>query len=252
LPSAQDLNSALADLRPEDRALVELSVVREMGDEEIASLVGLNVIAVSERRERAMAAVTEKLGEPPEPGRFGQADGDDPRLGRGKLRVWGLVLLALLLLVGITAGVVALSGGDDDSSGNEGNGGNHASQPPPARPKSPGPASAPVVPFRRLNDTHGRGTAQVVTRGGRARLRLRVQDLLRPHGGGYGVWIYSSGTRARQLLATRSTVIEADLPIPRDWKSYRFVDVSREVTSNPAYSGLTLLRTPTGTLAGRP
>jgi hypothetical protein len=54
---------ALQELNAEDRALLELSVVREVSDDDIAGLLGVDVGRIEERREYALGRLAELLGE---------------------------------------------------------------------------------------------------------------------------------------------------------------------------------------------
>ena len=56
------IEAALAGLGPESRALVELSVIREVADDDIASLLGTEEAAVRSRREDALAQLAAALG----------------------------------------------------------------------------------------------------------------------------------------------------------------------------------------------
>ena len=56
------IEAALAGLGPESRALVELSVIREVADDDIASLLGTDEAAVRSRREDALAQLAAALG----------------------------------------------------------------------------------------------------------------------------------------------------------------------------------------------
>ena len=56
------IEAALAALGPESRALVELSVIREVADDDIADLLGTDEGAVRGRREDALAQLAAALG----------------------------------------------------------------------------------------------------------------------------------------------------------------------------------------------
>ena len=106
------------------------------------------------------------------------------------------------------------------------------------------PRSGPAVSFQRLNGTHGRGSVRLIRGRFGAHLRLRVVDFLRPHGGGYTVWLYNSPADAHRLAFTTFADFHGTLRLPRDYAKYRFLDISREVTDGPAHSDLSLLRAP--------
>ncbi len=56
------IEAALAGLGPESRALVELSVIREVADDDIASLLGTDESSVRSRREDSLAQLATALG----------------------------------------------------------------------------------------------------------------------------------------------------------------------------------------------
>jgi hypothetical protein len=60
------LIEAAAALEPADRALLNLWIHRGLDDERLAGLTGMSVVAVQARRERILAGLSERLGEPPE------------------------------------------------------------------------------------------------------------------------------------------------------------------------------------------
>jgi hypothetical protein len=65
LPTRRLIEAAAA-LEPADRALLNLWVHRGLDDERLAALTGMSVVAVQARRERILAGLGERLGEPPE------------------------------------------------------------------------------------------------------------------------------------------------------------------------------------------
>jgi hypothetical protein len=60
------LIEAAAALEAADRALLNLWIHRGLDDERLAGLTGMSVVAVQARRERILAELSERLGEPPE------------------------------------------------------------------------------------------------------------------------------------------------------------------------------------------
>jgi hypothetical protein len=97
--------------------------------------------------------------------------------------------------------------------------------------------------MERLNGTYGRGTAQLLQDAEGAQLRLDVSSFLRPVGGGYAVWLYSSAEDARRLYTTTDTSIERDFQLPADFDEYRYVEVARAIPElDSDHSGLSLLR----------
>jgi hypothetical protein len=65
LPTRRLIEAAAA-LEPADRALLNLWVHRGLDDERVAGLTGMSVVAVQARRERILAGLSERLGEPSE------------------------------------------------------------------------------------------------------------------------------------------------------------------------------------------
>jgi len=114
------------------------------------------------------------------------------------------------------------------------------------------PAGAPLV-LGRLGDAgpSAQGEARVV--GGDAdRLRVSVSGL-RPSDGGsfYELWLLDGPDRLVSLGSFRvpaSGSVEVDVPLPVPVEDFRFIDVSREPEDgDPAHSGASVLRGPTGT-----
>ena len=249
MPDSSQIAPAVARLDPESRALIELSARRGLSDREIGEVLGVDAQEVHRRRDRATddlagalklkgseerRALREQLAQMDasaweQPGR----DRDGRRRRQRRMAAAGAAVL-----VGIAAvvAVVLIAGGGKEGGTESGTGGGGG----PSRAAAP--AKGPVVRMARLRGTRGRGTAQLVRRGGRVRLRLRITRLLPPQGGGYAVWLFNAPSGARRLAFTRSTSIVRELALPGGYRRYRFVDVSREVPGDPAHSGLSLLR----------
>ncbi len=197
----------------------------------------------------------------------GAADGgdeaeqsDDRRDGGGGVGRWLAGLGALLAIAVIVAIVVIANGSDDGDSGSENASTSAATTTQPAtetqteteeEPPPPEDVRGPVVVFERLNGTNGKGTVQLLSEGGRDRVNLKVRDFLEPQGGGYAVWVYNSPQDARLLTSTEQTAFDVTLPLPANYKRYRFVEVSREADENPGHMGLSLLRAPFAELQPR-
>jgi hypothetical protein len=239
--------TAVADLEPRSRALLELAARRGMSDADMAALLRVRKAEVERLREQAtqQLAVVLKLeagefeGLREELARLDEADWErravlragEPdsagRQGRSRIVAAGAVLLAL---AGI-AGVLATRR-------------NHDKHVATASAAAITPRSGPAVPFQPLNGTNGRGSVRLIRGPSRAQVRLRVVGLLRPQGGGYTVWLYNSPADARRLAFTTFNDFHGGLRLPRDYARYRFVDISREVTDDSAHSDLSLLRAP--------
>jgi hypothetical protein len=245
--ASDQIVTAVADLEPRSRALLELAARRGMSDAEMAELLRVRKAEVERLREQAtqQLAVVLKLegGEfedlREELARLDEADwerravlragqpGSAGRQGRSRIVAAGAVLLALAGLAGVLA--------TRD---------NHDKHVATASAAAITPQRGPAVPFQPLNGTHGRGSVRLIRGPSRAQVRLRVVGLLRPQGGGYAVWLYNSPADAHRLAFTTFNDFHGGLRLPRDYARYRFVDISREVPGDPAHSGLSLLRAP--------
>ena len=60
-----DLRAALDELEPGDRALLELSLQRGIGDDELARVLGTDTSEIGKRRRTALAQLAQKLGRDP-------------------------------------------------------------------------------------------------------------------------------------------------------------------------------------------
>ena len=240
---------ALQELEAEDRALLELSVVRGVSDGDIAELLGVDVARVLIKREEALGRVSALIGDDPEnvvstmrglpTARW--RDGDEPRQppplpepepdppskpddnGGFKLALLGGLAVTLVVVV-----ILALNGDDDEP----------ASEPTPTEEAA---ASGPAA-LEPVGESPARGTARI--EGGR--LELSVRGLPRA---GYVVWLYDSVTDARALAGARSGNFRVTPRLPADYRRYRFIDVSREpADGNRNHSGQSVLRLPTAGL----
>lgn len=261
---------AVAGLDPQQRAMLELSARRGLGDEEIAGVLQVEPTEVGRRREEALGVLAARLGlseeQRPDLGRELEALGEEHWRGapaaterppRRAVRVLTVgVLVTAAVVVGLVLALSGSDGGDERASRPERDeppAPETASEPAPETapqaPPRPAPRAGEVVAMRRLNGTNGRGTAQLVRSGGTLRLRLEVTGFLRPNGGGYAVWLYSPGGAARRLFATTDTAYERQFPLPKDLARFDFVEVARAVPAlNSDHSGLSLLRVPLSSL----
>jgi len=221
----------MARLDPETRALLELSSRRHMSDADLADLLRLEQEEVTERRRRAEQRLDLELGVVPEP------PAAAPKHGRSRWVVAGVVGLIVAAVVAVVLG----TGNDDKSDQSKAAPRGAKETPSGGAPAAPTAKAGPVRTMQVLNDTHGRGTAQLA--GGR--LRLRLGGFLTPNGGGYAVWLFNSRDDARLLYSTADTTIASDLKLPRGYERYRYVDVARAVPElRSPHSGLSLLRVP--------
>jgi len=243
---------ALQELEAEDRALLELSVVRGVSEADIAELLGVDVARVLIKREEALGRVSALIDDDPEnvvstmrglpTARW--RDGDEPRhppplpepepdpepesaapspqpddRGRFMLALLGGLAITLVVVV-----VLALSGDDDEPA-----------------PTEQAAASRPVA-LEPVGESPARATARIDD----GRLELSVRGL---PPAGYVVWMYDSVTDARALAGARSGNFRVTPRLPAGYRRYRFIDVSREpADGNRNHSGQSVLRVPTAGL----
>jgi Anti-sigma-K factor rskA len=236
---SEHMESALAGLSPDDRALLELSLLRGVSDEEIAGLLKVDTRRVQVRRDEALDSLIERLDG--DAGRLDELLGHhdtaaaarEPRARR--LATLGLVVLAAVVL----AIVLAVSRG----GGEEPRGGERQQQPtPPPKKAKPAPAPAPAAPAVALEPfgaaSGARGSAGIA--GGS--LELRASGLPK---GAYTVWLYDSVIDARAIGRFSGTSGDVDVKLPKGYERYESIDVSREpADGNPNHSGESLLRAP--------
>ena len=264
---ADRIEEALAALDPEERALVELSLIRDVADEDIAGILGTDVDEVRIRRADALVLLAVDLG---------ASSGDEvgalmhdmrtcPPCGGGMrakrtTRRWGTwsrrpspsrrapgrrrcspprsaarraALLAGLLVAAAVALVLALSGGGGDDSDQAG-----ATSSRPGRPR-PWRASARSwrrSPVGRVTATWRSGATGSSCRWPACRIRAAP-----------GTWSGSttpSPTRARSA-APEQVVLRAQGRAAGGAGQYRFLDVSLEpADGNRNHSGQSVLRVP--------
>jgi len=136
---------------------------------------------------------------------------------------------AVLVAVGIAIGTLVARGGDD------------------------APPEGPALALTRLGDAgpSARGQARVVG-GDQGSLQVEVTGLAPSDSGAfYELWLLDSADRLVSLGSFRvpaSGRAEIDVPLPVPVDAFRFIDVSREPDDgDPAHSGDSVLRGPTGT-----
>jgi hypothetical protein len=261
---------ALQELDAEDRALLELSVVREISDEDIAELLGVDAGRVEERREDALHRLAELIGDtgdggiewitdtmrglpatrwhreedPDHAGPIGLPEGlpepaAEPAEEPAQPRPWNSVrpaFLGALVIAALVALVVSLASNNDSED---------------TSPSSPAPAPAPAAkapggtPLRPVAGSSATGSLNIAGKGKDAKLELRVKGLPPPPKGGYVVWLYNSITDAHDLGGSLRGAFSLQAPLPSDYRRYRFVDISREpADGNRNHSGQSVLRAP--------
>jgi len=268
---ADRIEGALATLEPEARALVELSLIRDVADEDIADILGTDVGEVRIRRADALVLLAVDLGaasgeevgalmhdmrelpdvrwrdegeahhQPlpawePEPEAETEPATPAPspvQPGAKRRRRLGPAVLAGAVVAAIVALVLALSGGDDDDGGDAGQAAD------PGAPAAASDGRGKLTPV-----AGGTGSGDVKLTGDK--LELSVSGLPDPGDGGYVVWLYNSLAEARPLSRPqRSSDVELMTALPQAAGRYRFIDVSLEpADSNRNHSGQSVLRVP--------
>jgi len=246
-------------LEPESRALLELSVVRGLPDQELAGMLGLDVDRLRARREGVMRQLgadsdreretlavllrerasgvqpSPRAGAEPaaerEPGPGGPPDPLPPAEPGPRRRA---VLLALAggAAVAILVAVVLALGGDDPPG--------FSDNPDPPEPEAPRTGRLEAV-----GALDGAGTAGITGPEGRKILRITVQGLPRAARGGYVIWLYDSISNARALSGSRRGTFSMRTPLPPGFGRYSYLDISREAADgNRNHGGQSVLRIP--------
>jgi hypothetical protein len=255
------IEAALAGLGPESRALVELSVIREVADDDIASLLGTEEASVRSRREDAVAQLATVLGadSADEVGtlvrdmrelpavRWRHTDAEEPVPApepepapapeptplvvqpgaKRRRRLLPLLLVGGLLIAGVAL-ILALSGGDDEEA--------------PATADEPAAAAAESAELEPVAGSTAKGTAKVEN----GTLELSLSGLPDPGQDGYVVWLYDSIADARPLNRARSeSEFELRTKLPEGAEDYRFIDVSLQPAGDDRnHSGQSVVRVP--------
>jgi Anti-sigma-K factor rskA len=280
------MSAALRDLGPEDRALIELYVVRKLGDGEIAQLLRVEVTHVTDRRQRAFDRLAAAAGatwpadraellqalrgegvEPSEQPALAavpdQAHAPEPTAGLGDTFAPPSGLgdaqgpeqhpasrrrRPLLSLGLMAAGLAAAVALALALVGGDDE--DTSRTPPRAEDAPPSRPAAPEPTPARLRPVAGgagQGIARLDPAGGR--LRLRVGGLLDPGEDRYSIWLYDSVTDARRLASFRGRSFEGGLRLPDGYARYSFLDISREPDDgNAGHSGASVLRVALGRL----
>ncbi|MBA3304638.1 MAG: anti-sigma factor [Thermoleophilaceae bacterium] len=227
-------------LDAESRALLELSVVRGIPDEDLAGVLGIAADGIRERRERVMRELgaesevqREALQATLRAGARPEAGPATAKRRRNLIALTGGAAVAVLV-------AVALALGGEDAFG-----------PPP--PQS-GPAGADAPKTGRLEPLGGgdaTGSARIKGPEDRRLLRLSVRGLPPVTDGGYVIWLYDSVSDARPVTGSRNSAFGVREPLPPGFDAYRFLDVSREpADGNPNHSGDSVLRVPIEQIPG--
>jgi hypothetical protein len=272
---------ALARLDPASRALLDLSLRRDMRPEEIGDLLGTDSESVIVAREAALGQLASELGFDEHrdlddlrtrlidlPGEAWTPPVEDtrPRLAvvpdvpaaaaveparaerparperpEPKRRSRLPLLLALLAVLAVVLVVVLASSGGDDEQ-------TASSAPAPAPQLSSKPAKQPSKPEPAAGERATLdpvGSASGAT--GSATLldggkRLKLEVSGLPSGS-YEVWLYDSVIEAQSIGRATGRKIDLDVKLPPTASNYRYIDLSREPSDgNPNHSGESVMR----------
>ena len=267
-------------LDPTHRALLELSLHREVADPALAELLRTDVDAVGRQRAEALRRMADELEaapeevepalirhwrheeteETPEAEEAPEAyetpevhDAHEPEEAAGaaeteparrpRRALWaGLTGMAVLGLVLV---LILAGGGDDEENGGADAGGAPSE---PAEESPPPPREGPQqVELEPLFGGQAAGTASIVRRPGADRVLLRVSGLSEEN---HAVWLYDSIGEARPVASFAGPQATARFRLPEGYDRFGYLDVSREPPDgNPNHSGESVLRVPTRDLA---
>lgn len=153
--------------------------------------------------------------------------------------VAGAVVVLLLIIFVWPVGVLT-GGGDDKSSSSSGGDTQNAGQQTTV---------VGQVELKPVGAAKGQGVAVVATQAGK--LQMVVQARLTPTKAkqAYEVWLYNSQGDAKSLgaqVTDQQGNLQGAAPLPANYKSFKFIDVSLESTSdnNPKHSADSVLRAP--------
>ena len=265
--AAKRIASALAELDPARRALLDLSLRRGQSDSELAELAGAEPAEIARWRDEALEQIASDAGldgdeledqllAAPDGDWLGGRPGPSRRL-RPHLRPLGASLLAVAVIAaGILLAVRSGSSAPDDTPSPPLDAADAPieaeTQPQPGEPDSAGVETAPesgnahariaVAPLPRVR-TPGRVTVRVQRSTGARSIQARLRGLPNPSGR-YELWLYDSRRDSARLghLDSGSGGLRARLP--RRAARYRFLDLSREPKPADArHSGRSLFRT---------
>ena len=185
-------------------------------------------------------AGTQERGHEETPGRTGALSPEARAVVRRRRIIGGAVAAGV---VAIVLAIVLTSGGDEQTD--------RASSPPPPSQQQQGPQAQLVgqAELERVGRGDAQGVAVIAERGGEFQLLVQARGL-EPSGRGsaYEVWLYNS-RRGAQSLGGQVTDNDGSLqgagPLPADFRSYRFVDISREkIDRTTDHSDDSVLRIP--------
>ena len=280
------VGAGLDALGREDRALIELSEVRQVALAAIAELLGIEEDEVAARRQAAFARLAEAVGAEsaaqradllaelrggqspvvsahPASGGHRQSSGEqdqphgvvpadgEPR--RPSLAITGVVMLLLAAAVALP---LAFAGGDDDEPPPETAPTETAERTEKVRTETTArtdtaprteTASEPAPEVTLRAVAGGSGSGTALVIG--ETLRISLRDLPDPGRDRYTVWLYDSLSRSRQIATLPRGELAVDVPLPSDLDRFRFLDVSVEPDDgNRNHGGQSVMRAPLDSL----
>ena len=159
-------------------------------------------------------------------------------------QVVGGALAASALLIAIVLAIALIGGGEEeDKARSQVTGGQGAAQ-AEAQTRLVGQGR-----LARVGTGNAEGVAVIAERGGENQLLIQARGL-EPSGRrtAYEVWLYNSRRDAVSLggqVTDQSGGLQGAGPLPPEFRTYRFIDVSREkIDRNAAHSGESVLRVP--------
>jgi hypothetical protein len=185
-------------------------------------------------------AGTQERGHEEIPGRTGALSPEARAVVRRRRIIGGAVAAGV---VAIVLAIVLTSGGDEKTD--------RASSPPPPSQQQQGPQAQLVgqAELERVGRGDAQGVAVIARRGGEFQLLVQARGL-EPSGRGsaYEVWLYNSRRDAQSLggqVTDNDGSLQGAGPLPATFRSYRFVDISREkIDRNADHSDDSVLRIP--------
>ncbi|MEJ7655878.1 MAG: anti-sigma factor [Thermoleophilaceae bacterium] len=185
-------------------------------------------------------AGTQERGHEETPGRTGALSPEARAVVRRRRIIGGAVAAGV---VAVVLAIVLTSGGDEKTD--------RASSPPPPSQQQQGPQAQLVgqAELERVGRGDAQGVAVIARRGGEFQLLVQARGL-EPSGRGsaYEVWLYNSRRDAQSLggqVTDNDGSLQGAGPLPATFRSYRFVDISREkIDRNAGHSDDSVLRIP--------
>ena len=185
-------------------------------------------------------AGTQERGHEETSGRTGELSPEAQAVVRRRRIIGGAVAAGV---VAIVLAIVLTSGGDEKTD--------RASSPPPPSQQQQGPQAQLVgqAELERVGRGDAQGVAVIARRGGEFQLLVQARGL-EPSGRGsaYEVWLYNSRRDAQSLggqVTDNDGSLQGAGPLPATFRSYRFVDISREkIDRNADHSDDSVLRIP--------